>query len=73
MSSNSEECGLKTNDVSFLDELIERFMHALMKRDEAGVPTAEMQVSIAPAEVYRLCQLAINSFKQQPALVRIQR
>lgn len=66
--------GLHNEDVDFLDALIERFLQAPMKRENNdGDPIAELHITITYEEIYRICALAVESFRIQPALIRINR
>ncbi|KAI6185079.1 SER-THR-PHOSPHATASE domain-containing protein [Aphelenchoides bicaudatus] len=72
---SSEESGSsarRREDAIFLDNIINRFLRAPMKLNESGEPTAEIQVSVTHEEIYRLCHHAVESFKEQPALLQIQ-
>lgn len=57
----------------FLERLLARLTNARMRRDNRNEPTAEMEVHCTPEEVFRLTQLAAESFARQPSLLHINR
>jgi hypothetical protein len=78
--------GLRSDDLEFLDTLIERFLQVcfftqisfnfqapIKRENNDGDPMAEMHVSVTYEEIYRLCALAVESFRIQSALIRISR
>ncbi|KAI6170047.1 Metallophosphoesterase domain containing protein [Aphelenchoides besseyi] len=56
---------------SLLENLTDRFRKSQMKRNRDGEPLAELDVALTAEEVYKVCSIAVESFKQQPALLRI--
>ncbi|CAD5213246.1 unnamed protein product [Bursaphelenchus xylophilus] len=54
-----------------LERVLLRLANCKMRRDHRGEPTAEMDVHVTPEEIYKLCQLAVESFIKQPALLQI--